>query len=318
MILGAFKTDVGKLAPKILLIDDSEEIQPIVGALLNSQGYELLFATDGLSGIKAAKEHQPDLILLDMALPDIDGMEVCELLQIQLETSLIPVIFLTARTEKLDCISGLNQGASDYVCKPFLPDELIARVRAVMRHRTLLNRDHRNAFRDGLTGLWNRSYLDDRLTAEVAEAMRYNRPFACIMADIDHFKSINDRYGHGVGDTAIKTVAATMSASCRSEDVVCRYGGEEFVILCPSSSVEGALALAERIRIAVSQEVISTHAGPLQLTASFGVAGDGLIGESLLGAADSALYAAKASGRNRCCIASAEVAMSDCVGLALT
>ena len=290
------------MSARIVLIDDALELHPIVQSLVAQEGHELRGASDGATGVKLATEWVPDLILLDMDLPDSNGLDVCEVLQIRAETSLIPVIFLSAHATEADRVQGLNQGACDYVAKPFLPMELMARIRAVLRHRKLLGMDQRTALRDALTGLWNRGYLEDRLSAEVAAAKRHGKPLSALMVDIDHFKSINDRYGHAMGDVAIRAVATIVTASCRIEDIACRYGGEEFVILCPSTARTDAMGLAERLRRSVSAHSIPGNSCSISLTVSIGVSDIAPSSSVLLKSADDALYLAKASGRNKVCV----------------
>lgn len=290
------------IANRILLIDDDEITHALVRAELAADGIEMFSETDGTRGIIAAKRIQPDLILLDVQMKGMDGFEVCELLSVQPETSQTPVVFLSAAGSPADRVRGLNHGATDYIVKPFYGDELRARVRVSLRYKALLELESRRAMRDGMTGLWNRVYFDNRLASESAACVRHGRPMACIMLDLDHFKSINDTHGHAVGDTALREVARLLADKCRTEDVVCRYGGEEFVVLCPSTTAGSAAILAERLRVAITELPLSGAHGPMQITCSFGIA-DGDTGVGLVNAADGALYQAKRSGRNRVCIA---------------
>ncbi|HEX8911201.1 MAG TPA: diguanylate cyclase [Humisphaera sp.] len=290
---------------RILIIDDSPVIHALVRAELSAEGIEVLGARDGQSGIMAAREHRPDLILLDVTMPGMDGYEVCELLQVQPETALTPVIFLSGTSTPQDRVRGLERGASDYMAKPFTGAELRARVRVSMRHKARLEMASRRAMRDGMTGLWNRAYLDDRLAAESAAADRHARPLSCLMVDVDHFKSINDRHGHPFGDEVIRRVAEALSAACRREDVACRYGGEEFAVLCPGVPASGAEVLGERVRREVEGLALDGPDGAVRVTASIGVAERraGTPPTDLVSAADAALYDAKRGGRNRVCAA---------------
>jgi diguanylate cyclase (GGDEF)-like protein len=212
----------------------------------------------------------------------------------------VPIIFLTAYTSLEDKIRGLDLGATDYITKPFDAAELRARVRASLRTRRLVGLLAKKAMIDGLTGLWNRTYLDAHMTRAHSAARRSGQPLSCVMADVDRFKSLNDTCGHGFGDDVLRIIAGIFNATCRAEDIVCRYGGEEFTILLPNTSVESAAALAERLRLAIENQTFSHHDEAVQITCSFGVAQlHGPVPPSLVEMADEALYRAKHSGRNR-------------------
>ena len=283
---------------EILLIDDCPSIQMLVTSALTSEDVNVTAASDGEAGLRAAIRAKPDLILLDVQMPGMSGIEVCELLKVLAETSQIPVIFLSAAASPNERVVGLESGASDYIVKPFHPAELQARVRIALGYRTLLERESKRAMRDGLTGLWNRAYLNERLASEFEACTRHQRDLSAIMIDLDHFKSLNDRFGHAGGDEALRSVGKILKDVCRREDVACRYGGEEFAILCPDVTMVGAATLAERLREKIETTIVHCGNDPIRITASFGVAGFSQ-GIGLLEAADGALYAAKKSGRNR-------------------
>jgi two-component system, cell cycle response regulator len=288
------------MADKILVIDDSPDIHALVKVRLGKEDVVIYSAHNGASGIAAALEIQPDLILLDVEMPDQDGFSVCAKLKADSRTKDISIIFLTGATSTEDKILGLELGATDYVTKPFDPAELRARVRASLRTRYLVELLSKKAMIDGLTGLWNRTYLDAHLVIELSSARRSGQPLSCIMADVDNFKSINDGCGHGFGDDVLRTIAAAFTQTCRIEDIVCRYGGEEFTILLPNTPLQGAAELAERLRIAVESRPLSYRDVPVTITCSFGVADlRGPVPPSLVELADEALYRAKHSGRNR-------------------
>ena len=290
------------MSSTLLIVDDDKSLHALVRAELLGEGFEVYSAFDGLSGVKLAAQLCPDIILLDVSMPELNGYDVCELIRVQEETANIPVIFLSATAEPAERARGLNAGAADFITKPFYGDELRARIRVSLRYKFLLELEANRAMRDGLTGAWNRAYFDERLKGESAGVARHHYPLSCVMLDIDRFKSLNDNYGHPFGDRVICQVIEIVNLTCRDEDVVCRYGGEEFVILCPHVPEEGAHRLAERVREAVEQLRFEGSDGPVSVTCSLGVADDrhGL-GQDLLGAADRALYTAKRSGRNRAC-----------------
>lgn len=292
------------MSERILVIDDSPDIHVLVKVRLANQGVQIESAIDAETGLAAARAHPPDLILLDVELPNRDGFSVCAELKNDAATMNVPVIFLTGASTAQDKIRGLDLGATDYVTKPFDPAELRARVRAALRTQALMNLLSKKAMIDGLTGLWNRMYLDARLSAELAAARRSGRPLSCLMLDIDRFKALNDSYGHSFGDEVLRAVGAVLTQGCREEDVVCRYGGEEFTILLPATEIEQAVQLAERLRLAVEARKVMCHQTEVTVTCSFGVADlRGHVPPSVVELADAALYRAKRSGRNRVSIA---------------
>ena len=285
---------------KILVIDDSPDIHTLVKVRLGNEQVDIRCASDGASGLEAAREFRPDLILLDIDMPGRDGFEVCADLKADSMTMGIPVIFLSGATSTKDKVRGLELGASDYITKPFDPAELQARVRASLRTSELVELLSKKAMIDGLTGLWNRTYLDTHLPTLVSSARRSGETLSCIMADIDHFKSINDSYGHSFGDEVIRTVAGIFSKRCRAEDLVCRYGGEEFTILLPDTPLTSTAELADRLRVAIEGQPFIYRKKPVSVTCSFGVGKLGpRVPPSVIELADQALYSAKHSGRNR-------------------
>ena len=294
------------MAQKILSIDDSEDVHLLLKARLKAEGYIFVTCVDPTQALDLIKEETPDLILLDVNMPEISGFELCSQLKANPENQHIPVIFLSATTDSVNKIQGLDLGAVDYVTKPFDPAELRARVRAALRTKRFHDLLAQRAQIDGLTGLWNRSHFDQRLTELVASAKRYGRPFSLVMVDVDHFKQFNDNYGHPFGDRVLQALGDLLLASARVSDVPCRYGGEEFGILLPETSANAAAGFCERIRVMI-QEFSFKHSGKeIGFSASFGVAGttaEGSLGSmtqtELLEAADSALYEAKENGRNQ-------------------
>ncbi len=283
----------------VLIVDDSPTIHSFVKAHLKGEPIQIVSAHDGNEALRVAQSTPPDLVLLDVEMPDPDGFEVCRRLKADSLTSQIPVVFLTGASSTDQKILGLDMGAVDYVTKPFDPAELRARVRASLRTSYLLELLSKKAQIDGLTGLWNRTYLDQRLHAELAASKRSSRPLSCIMADIDHFKKINDQYGHPIGDIVLRDFAHALITCARVEDIICRYGGEEFAILLPGIGATGATTLAERICLAVSAKPFVAGERMIPVTCSLGVADIDTSDDSLIATADKALYQAKANGRNR-------------------
>jgi two-component system, cell cycle response regulator len=288
------------MSDKILIIDDSRDVHSLIKVRLGKENVVLHAAYNGIDGLLAARELLPDLILLDIDMPDPDGFAVCANLKADPSTMQIPIIFLSGATSSDEKIRGLDLGATDYITKPFDPAELRARVRASLRTKSLVDLLAQKAMIDGLTGLWNRLYLDARLSSELSASRRNGQPLSCIMADIDHFKVINDTYGHSFGDEVLRTIAAAFTKTCRAEDIVCRYGGEEIAILLPATSVKEAAELAERLRAAIQFLPLVCHDVPVHVTCSLGVANLGEnVPPSVIELADQALYHAKHTGRNR-------------------
>jgi diguanylate cyclase (GGDEF)-like protein len=298
------------MAQKVLLIDDAQMIHALVAVRLAGEQIEMINAYDGQEGLRMARELQPDLILLDVEMPHPDGFEVCRRLKADAATMTIPIVFLTGVSSSSEKIQALELGATDYVTKPFDPAELRARVRATLRTKFLMDLLSKKAQIDALTGLWNRSQFQYRMEQEISLARRTGRSLSCILADIDHFKRVNDTYGHTVGDDVLRRTAAVIADVCRREDVVCRYGGEEFIVLVPSTDACGAAAHAERMRLAVRGDPMIYHGKPLAVTISLGIASvclegaqspvsAGAIETLLVQTADAALYRAKENGRDR-------------------
>lgn len=290
----------------ILVVDDSPINLQVVGMVLDKIGYSTTFANNGFQAIERFKAAQPDLVLLDLMMPEMDGLEVCNALK-ALDPE-IPIIFLTASQEQEHLLKAFEQGAVDYLTKPFNKLELVARVKthlmlkyAFHELKIALVEMERLAKTDGLTGLLNRRSLFEVAAQELSRAQRYNRSLSVVMLDIDHFKRINDAYGHQVGDTVIQSVAEALKETLRETDVVGRYGGEEFAVILPETTVQQALVVAERIRCRISKQSIATDRGTLQVTVSLGIAmyaaGMEAIDE-VVKQADQALYQAKSNGRD--------------------
>jgi diguanylate cyclase (GGDEF)-like protein len=296
------------MTQRVLIIDDTKNIHGLVKARLAGEPVELSSAFTSADGLAQAGTLLPDLILLDVDMPDMDGFEVCRRLKAQPTTMNIPVVFLTGAGSTEAKIRGLELGAVDYVTKPFEPAELRARVRAALRTKYLLDLLNKKAMIDGLTGLWNRTYFDQSLAAQAALAKRSGQACSVVLCDLDHFKVINDRFGHLTGDEALRCVAACMQATCRIEDVVCRLSGEEFGIVVPNTPADRAGIMAERLRNNIAKLQLQHRGMPVLITCSFGIADLATCGDKeIVAAADAALYRAKELGRNRFEIATAPV-----------
>lgn len=295
---------------KILVIDDSRLISHVAKTILTKQGHEVILAQDGLSGLQAAKSEHPDLILLDLVMPGMDGYQVCQELKKEEKIKEIPVIMLTSKAEPADKVRGLELGALDYVVKPFDEGELAARVNIQLRLKQLYEAlQEKNqqleklANRDGLTGLYNHRYFHEQLSQDFARAKRYHESLSCILLDIDYFKKFNDTYGHQTGDIVLSTLGQVIKDTIRDSDFAARYGGEEFAIILHYTERQAALHVAERLRQTVEHRDVRDKDNVLRITISLGVATfpDEQIHnhKQLVEFADKALYKAKENGRNR-------------------
>jgi len=295
---------------KILIIDDSRLIAHVAKTILTKGGHEIFLAQDGLAGLEAAKAEQPDIILLDLIMPVMDGYQVCEQLKKEESTKEIPIIMLTSQAEPADKVKGLQMGALDYVTKPFDEGELVARVNIQLQLKELyeaLQEKNRQlqemANRDGLTGLFNHRYFHEQLSKDFLRARRYHEILSCVLLDIDHFKKFNDTYGHQTGDIVLSTLGRIIEDSVRDTDLAARYGGEEFTLVLYHTDGPAALYVAERLRQAVEGCEVDAEGKVLNVTISLGVATfpHEQIHDSkeLIECADKALYQAKENGRNR-------------------
>ena len=285
---------------KVLIIDDNPEALALAKVRLGKEGLELICADGGRSGLAIARREMPDLILLDVEMPDMSGFDVCRSLKADGELCMIPVIFLSGSGGAEDKVKGLDIGAVDFVAKPFDAFELRARVNAALRTKHMQDLLIEYARIDPLTGLANRRGLMERLGQEWARIQRHGGSLSFIMGDVDQFKRINDTHGHTIGDKVLQEVARAIAGQCRQNDIPARYGGEEFAIIVDGHA-GGAAKLAERCRQAVEGVRVSAGADTVTTTASFGIADadNADSPETLIRQADEALYRAKNAGRNR-------------------
>jgi len=296
---------------KILIADDDAVSRRLLERTLLRVGYEVVAVVNGRQAVEnLTGPDMPRLVLLDWMMPELDGPGVCREIRNRRDQSYVYMILLTSRESKEDVIAGLESGADDYLIKPFIADELKARLRVGERILHLEDRlvEAREQMRfkathDHLTSLWNRGVIVDLLGRELTRSQRENVCTALILGDLDHFKNINDRYGHLVGDQVLREVARRLLHSVRSYDFVGRYGGEEFLIVLNNCRPDSALARAEEIRKSICTRPVQTDVGPLEVTMSSGLLRSTDWGhrpaEDLIHEADSALYAAKTAGRNR-------------------
>jgi diguanylate cyclase (GGDEF)-like protein len=302
----ALLDEPGKI-PCILVVDD----QPInIQALYRifAPDHRVLMATSGAKALALCKEDPPDLVLLDVVMPEMDGHEVCERLKADESTRNIPVIFVTSHTDAAEETRGLELGAVDFIAKPVNPAVVRARVKTHLTLKAQSDLLRQMVFTDGLTGVANRRCFNERLETEWRRAARAALPLSLLMLDVDHFKRFNDRYGHPVGDECLRRVAASIKSSLlRPGDMVARYGGEEFACILPETDLEGALALCADIEKSLRGLNIEHADSDVYhaVTLSIGVAmslpdrdGDPT---RLLALADAQLYRAKHSGRGRAC-----------------
>lgn len=308
---------------KVLIVDDDPAILRLLEAYLIQSGYEVLKAADGPEALRIAAAEAPPIIITDWMMPEMNGVELCRKLREHEGIRFVYLIVLTAHSEISRLVEAFDAGADDFLTKPVQKAELLARLRAgehiarlesdlAKRTREIhrLNAEmamtndrlRRMATTDELTGLVNRREAMSRLNQLWSAVERYGHPFSCIMVDIDHFKRVNDVHGHAVGDTVLREVGQLLQASVRGTDVVCRIGGEEFLVLCPNVSTAGAAVCAEHLRSAVEAHDFRCRDQRLRVTISLGV-GEYEPGvsncEAILKRADEALYQSKQAGRNR-------------------
>jgi two-component system cell cycle response regulator len=294
-------------AARILLADDSSTVRAVARMELESAGYEVIEAGDGAKALAAALEHRPDVVLLDIEMPVMDGYETVQALKADPITAAIPVVFLTGRVGADDVARALKLGGHDYLRKPPEAAELLARVNAALRVKALQDELRKRAEdldrvsrTDHLTGLFNRRHMEEQLRMLGAGAKRHGYPLAVLIVDVDHFKTVNDTLGHHAGDEVLVAVCDRLRHTLRTEDILGRWGGEEFLLVLPHTGADAARVLAERLRRAVSASPVAVERGSLTITISVGGAAAEEPGDhQLLQLADHELYAAKDDGRDR-------------------
>jgi two-component system, cell cycle response regulator len=308
---------------RVLVVDDDASIRTVIKALLINHGHEVFEAADGRQALALALEVQPQLIVIDWLMPEMDGIELTRALRQSKLGRGIYLLLVTGLDDDEHLITAFEAGVDDFMTKPLRPRVLAARLRAgqrVVKLQAEIDRDREDirrfaaelavtnrrlqeaALTDALTGFPNRRYAMERLEQEWAAAVRSRRPFSCMVVDLDEFKSINDSHGHDVGDVVLKQAALALKSGLRVQDVVARIGGDEFLVICPDTPLSSALACAERIRHSVETMTVTVGALHPKSTASIGVAtrDEGMESvAALVKRADQGLYIAKDQGRNR-------------------
>lgn len=282
----------------ILVVDDEPDICQLINCILSSENYQVQVASSGYDVLSRKDLKDFDLFILDINMPGMNGYDLCRTLKESYETFDTPIIFLTGNTEPEDKVMGFEHGAIDYITKPFNCTELLARIRnhLAMKH----SRDNlkQMALTDGLTQMYNHSYIHERLAKEISNTKRHNLDLSLIMIDLDNFKLVNDTYGHKLGDQVLKKVSTSIKDIIREEDIAGRYGGEEFIIILPNTSHSSAFKVAEKIRKTVKS--IQWSQEKLKVTISGGVyAYNSEDVNELIEKTDVLLYKAKNGGKDK-------------------
>ncbi|OGP66176.1 MAG: hypothetical protein A3K22_06370 [Deltaproteobacteria bacterium RBG_16_42_7] len=308
----------------LLIVDDSPTIRQVIKDAVTANGMfsTILEAKDGIEALKLFSSNKIDFVVTDVMMPKLDGYKFISTIKNSELGRDIPVIMLSAsRKEFVDKLKGFNIGASDYLVKPFDGSELLARINVFLKIQELQNElKKKNALleqlsiTDTLTGLYNRRYFYDHISKHSAKVKRHPGHFGCLMIDIDHFKNINDTYGHDIGDKILKRVSGIMTSEMRSGEVLARFGGEEFIVCLCEANEKEAIVAAERMRKAVEDANLIEDDNPVKVTISIGVVIYPLQGlensDNVIKAADEALYHAKKTGRNKVVLYSKSIALS--------
>ncbi|MCA9244987.1 MAG: diguanylate cyclase [Phycisphaerales bacterium] len=287
----------------ILIIDDDPTERALLVQRLARQQYQVAHAATGAEGLRAVYQYRPRIVICDVLLPDMEGIDICQRVRADPTLDGVYIIIITAYDSGRKKQRALAAGADDYLAKPYDPNELRARIRNGLRFHRLQERLQRVALTDGLTDLWNHHQFRELLDKEYQRVRRYGGALSLLMVDLDHFKSINDTYGHEVGNQVLRQTARQLLRAVRDTDYVARYGGEEFAIICPETSLDDAAFLGERIRLAIHKNVRVETCADLAVFTSVGAASasDPRVGSvgNLIDLADQALYESKRNGRNR-------------------
>ncbi|SRR6266436_1078841 len=294
----------------VLVADDSAVYRKLVEQALSESQYAVMFAKSGREAVDIFAKHRPALVITDWMMPDFSGIELCENIRQRFPESCTYIIILTGMSQKSEVVKGLTAGANDYLTKPFDREELLARTavgkRVIELHSQIEKKNRlleELALTDPLTNLPNRRAIEEWVTRQLSGAARYGFAFWIVVADLDHFKNVNDTYGHGAGDIVLKRVAEILQSNSRKSDICGRVGGEEFLLSLSHANGEDVTLVVDRIRAQIEATKFSFEGNSLTVTASFGVAcfnGENARDlKQIISYADSALYAAKRLGRNR-------------------
>ena len=286
------------IVSSILVVDDEPDVSQLIHCILSEENYQVKIAHSGKQALKYKDLKYFDLILLDVNMPGLNGFETCARLKESYETKDIPIIFLTGNCMPEDKVKGFDCGGIDYITKPFNGSEMIARVKAHIEIKHNKDNLKKMALMDGLTKLYNHSYIHERLSEEISNTKRHDLDLSLIMFDLDNFKSVNDLYGHKQGDLVLKEISSSILDIIREEDIAGRYGGEEFIVILPNTDDTSAYKVAEKIRTSVKN--IKWNVEKLKVTLSGGVRS--LKNETVhefIEKTDILLYKAKNSGRDR-------------------
>lgn len=306
-------TESSKL-PRILIVEDDPVSVSLLSAALENEGYEFSVAHNGQEAIDLYSQDFFPVIITDWLMPEMDGLELCRLIRSMNIDRYIYIIVLTGQDTKADLIQGLDAGADEYIVKPIHRAELRARLKGACRIlsleaslKTKMAEIREMSIHDRLTGSFNRVFMDQQLAQEIMRSSRYHRSLSVLMVDLDHFKLINDTFGHMAGDEVLKSCVSTITSSFRrGVDWMARYGGEEFIIVLPETDQAGALLVAERMREKIAAKPVQYLGCDIDITASFGtvtlvpnITGHTRFLEQVLNVADTCLYQAKNNGRNQ-------------------
>jgi len=297
---------------RVLLVDDEPTQRLITARLLKRAGFTVDTAQNGREALERIKSGPYQLLVTDWEMPEMDGVALCREVRSAKLDGYVYTILVTSRDAIEHLVAGLQAGADDYLTKPVLEPELLARLntgkRIVTLERSLravVEENRRLSVTDPLTGAFNRRYLMEQLPIEIERSARYDHRLSVLMCDVDHFKKVNDTYGHQAGDEVLKSVVAAIRSKVRNSDWVARYGGEEFVIVLPETSFNNSLKVAETLRVALTEQVVDFDGHKLSVSASFGAAGwnqfvpaDAAV-DALVARCDECVYESKAGGRNR-------------------
>ena len=301
-------------APKwrVLLTDDEPVQRMLIGRMLSRAGYEVVMAEDGQQAVQMMQQGNFQLLVTDWEMPNLDGIGLCRAVRSMNLPYYTYTILLTSRDAIEHVVMGLQSGADDYLTKPIMEPELLARLntgkRLVEMERSLrqaMEENRRLSIIDALTGVFNRRYLMEQLAKELERSARYHHPLSLMLCDVDHFKRINDNYGHQCGDETLVQFSQVLRSCLRETDWIARYGGEEFVIVLPETTLSAATQVAERCRTALAKEPLKMSDQTLSVTASFGVSGwqesvpAGTDINKLIAVADAGVYASKQDGRDK-------------------